>query len=117
MAGYNRDASRRIEKVVRRVERSPRFKVEVPENPRISSTGKYAIVTTAIGAAVRATETIGKGIGTLQIVTYDSSDVATYEAMQTGVPLYSGALAPIAVGRLVMVDVYDGRYHVVVDFC
>jgi hypothetical protein len=85
------------------------------------ATAKYAIVTTAITAAVRATSTLGKGAGTLQLVTYDSSDVATYTSTGQTVPIYSGAVAgtgvPIATGRLIQVKMIDGRYHLDVDYC
>jgi hypothetical protein len=121
MAQFQKNSARRIAEATRRVEATPRSLVKGTSPPRLSAGAKYAIVTTAITAAVRSTSTLGRGVGTLQLVSYDSSDNATYTSTGQSVFLYSGAVAgtgvPIAVDRLVLVDFVDGRYHVVVDYC
>lgn len=117
MPGFSKEAAKRIAKVVRRVEGYPVNTVPEMAGPRITTPARYALVTTQITAAVRASSTLGKGIGTLQLVSYDSSDVATYATLGESVPIYSGALSTIATGRLIQVMLVDGRYHVVSDYC
>lgn len=112
------ESARRVSAAVRAVERMTSGSAPPGTAPRITSPGKYAIITTAITAAVRATSTLGKGAGTLQLVTYNpSTDVATYASMGVTVPIYSGALSTIATGRLIKVSVVDGRYQVDADYC
>jgi hypothetical protein len=115
MPKISQDGARRLSKVARRVEQTPRTRIKPPAPPRISTTAKYAIVTTAIGA--RSGSSPGKGVVDLQVVTYANDDTATYASMGVSVPCYHGGSPGIATGRLVIVDVIDGRYHVVVDYC
>lgn len=117
MPGFDQKSAERIATVVRRVENQPVNSLPSASGPVITAPARYALVTTTITAAVRATSTFGKGIGTLQISSYSSTDVGTYATRGASVPLYSGALATIASGRLVQVMLIDGRYHVTADFC
>lgn len=122
MAGqsFSGDSARRLAASTRRIEQTPRFKVD-PDRPPVIATGpKYAIVTTEITAANRSITSLGKGAGMLQFVRYDANDNASYYPTGQTVPIYSGATgtnASISTGDLVIVDFIEGRFNVIVDFC
>jgi hypothetical protein len=115
MAGFNADGSRRVARATRRIEQTPRYRAAPPKGPRVLRPCKYAIVATAITAA--SGTTLGRGTGTLQLVTYAADDSATYTSMGEVVPIYHGGTPGIASGRLIIVEPIDGRLNTIVDYC
>ena len=113
--GFDPAGARKIIQVTRQAERVPKSAVVPSGPPRALAPTKYAIVTKQIGAA--GTGKLGAGSVSLQAVAIDDSGAATYADLGITIPCYSGASSPIAVGRVVIIAVIDGFYHVIVDFC
>ena len=113
--GFDFNSARQIVRATRAYNREPRGTVAAPSPTRLRTPVKYAIVQQEIGK--RNGTVLGKGTISLQVLSVGSSGDASYNDLGVVVPCYSGAAAPIAAGRLIIVEFIDGYYQVLTDFC
>ncbi len=116
MPEFNKDASRRISRNVRKEEISPTPKKAPGAKPaQINWFGKLAITTSTITSG--GTGTLGKGTAKLQLISRDSSGNASYaNSSYDDVVVYNQS-SSIASGKLVQIKVVDGTFLIDVVAC